>query len=221
MTSAPLTRERRMREPLTSEALTSDTMTRDWRPLWRALACAAVVLLVAASSAFAQEGEVSPADTPVGWVFRWLNFALVFGGIGYAIWKWGAPYFRQQSEEISRKIAEGTRAREAAEEQRREIQAKLAGLEDDIKKLRAEGQRDAEAEAQRLRDAAHAEGEKIERAARAEIAAAERQGRLELKVIGARLAVQLAEALLRRSLTPEGEEFLFNGFVTELKRSVN
>jgi F-type H+-transporting ATPase subunit b len=196
-------------------------MTRELRRIWRPLVSVAVFLLLAAAPALAQEGEPSPADTPVGWVFRWLNFALVFGGIGYAIWKWGAPYFRQHAGEISSNIAEGTRARESAEAQRREIQGKLAGLDDEIKRLREAGQRDAEAEAQRLRDMARVESEKIERAARAEIEAAERQGRLELKVLGAKLAVQLAEALLRRSLTPEGEEFLFSGFVTELKRSVN
>lgn len=196
-------------------------MMQKLRLRWRALPCVAVLLLLATAPAFAQEGEASPADSPVGWVFRWLNFALVFGGIGYAIWKWGAPYFRQHATEISEKIAEGTRAREAAEAQRREIQAKLAGLDDEITRLRELGKRDAEAEAQRLRDMGRAESEKIERAARAEIEAAERQGRLELKVLGAKLAVELAEALLRRSLTPEGEEFLFGGFVTELKRSVN
>jgi F0F1-type ATP synthase membrane subunit b/b' len=201
--------------------MTRGPLTRKIQLFWRALSCAAVLLLFAAAPAFAQEGEASPADSPVGWVFRWLNFALVFGGLGYAIWKWGAPYFRQHAEEISERIAEGTRAREAAETQRREIQAKLAGLEDEIKRLREVGKRDAEAEAQRLRDMGRAESEKIERAARAEIEAAARQGRLELKVLGAKLAVELAEALLRRSLTPKSEEFLFGGFVTELKRSVN
>jgi F0F1-type ATP synthase membrane subunit b/b' len=196
-------------------------MTQHFRPISRALACAAVFLALAASPALAQEGEASPADSPVGWVFRWLNFALVFGGIAYATWKWGAPYFRQQAEEISRKIAEGARAREAAERQRREIQAKLAGLEDEINRLREEGKRDAAAEAQRLRDMERAEAERIERAARAEIEAAQREGRMELKVLGARLAVELAEALLRQSLTPKAEESLFDGFVTELERRVN
>ncbi|MGA8024106.1 MAG: hypothetical protein WB990_14115, partial [Candidatus Acidiferrales bacterium] len=127
-------------------------MTRELRQIWRALASVAVFLFLAAAPAFAQEGDASPADTPVGWVFRWLNFALVFGGIGYAIWKWGVPYFRQHAEEISNKIAEGVHAREAADAQRREIQGKLAGLDDEIKRLRELGQRDAEAEAQRLRD---------------------------------------------------------------------
>jgi F0F1-type ATP synthase membrane subunit b/b' len=195
-------------------------MRRFWF-LCRALGCATVFLLLAVAPALAQEGEPSPADSPIGWVFRWLNFALVFGSIAYAIWKWGAPYFHQQAGEISRKIAEGARAREAAERQRREIQAKLSGLEDDIKRLREEGKRDAEAEAQRLLDMERVERERIERAARAEIEAAEREGRMELKVLAARRAVELAEALLRQSLTPKADESLFDGFVTELERSLN
>lgn len=195
-------------------------MRRFWF-LSTVLGYAAVFLLLAASPALAQEGEASPADSSIGWIFRWLNFALVFGGIAYAIWKWGAPYFRQQAEEISRKIAEGARAREAAERQRHEIQAKLAGLEDEIKRLRVEGKRDAEAEAQRLLDMERLEQERIERAARAEIEAAEREGRMELKILAARRAVELAEALLRQSLTPKADETLFEGFVAELERSLN
>ena len=195
-------------------------MRRFWS-IWRALACTAILLPWVAAPVLAQEGEASPADSPVGWVFRWLNFALVFGGIAYAIWKWGAPYFRQQAEEISRKIAEGARAREAAERQRREIQARLAGLEDEIKRLRVEGKRDAEAEAQRLLEMERLERERIERAARAEIEAAEREGRTQLKILAARRAVELAEALLRQSLTPKADESLFDAFVTELERSLN
>jgi F-type H+-transporting ATPase subunit b len=195
-------------------------MMRRLRSFYRALGYAAVFLLLAVSPAFAQEGEASPADSPIGWIFRWLNFALVLGGIAYAIWKWGAPYFRQQAEEISRKIAEGARAREAAERQRREIQAKLAGLEDEIKRLRVEGKRDAEAEAQRLLEMERLERERIERAARAEIEAAEREDRVELKILAARRAVELAEALLRQSLTPQADESQFDAFVTELERSL-
>jgi F0F1-type ATP synthase membrane subunit b/b' len=196
-------------------------MMRRFRSLYRALGCAAVFLLLAVSPALAQEGQASPTDSSIGWIFRWLNFSVVFGGIAYAIRKWGTPYFRQQAEEISRKIAEGARAREAAERQRREIQAKLAGLEDEIKRLRVEGKRDADAEAQRLLEIERLERERIERAARAEIEAAEREGRMELKILGARRAVELAEALLRQSLTAKADETLFDGFVTELKRSLN
>lgn len=170
---------------------------------------------------FAQEGESSPADSTAGWVFRWLNFAIVFGAIAYLVVKKGAPYFRAQAQEISRKIAEGTSAREAAEHQRAEVKAKLANLENDVVALRAESKRDAEAEAQRLSSLAREEAEKIERAAQAEIAAAERAARIELKRHAARLAVERAEALLRQELTPKSEGVLFQAFVQELERSVN
>ena len=179
------------------------------------------LVLLAALPVLAQEGEASPVDSPIGWIFRWLNFAIVFGAIAYLAWKKGGPYFRAQAEEISRKIVEGARAREAAERQRQEVQAKLANIESEIAAMRAESKRDAEAEAKRLRTLAREEAEKIERAAQTEMAAAERAARMELKVLAARMAVERAEALLRKELTPKSEAALFQTFVQELERSVN
>ena len=188
----------------------------------REFACAAAVLcstiLLTAGPACAQEAAT---DSPVGRTFRWLNFAIVFALLAYVIVKYGAPSFRNRASQISEKIAEGARAREAAETQRREIQAKVSNLQSEIEQLRLQGRHDAEGEAQRLRDTARSESEKIEQAARTEIAAAERAGRLELKALGARLSVQLAEAMLRQELTPQAEAKLFRSFVGELGRNVN
>jgi F-type H+-transporting ATPase subunit b len=178
-------------------------------------------LFVAAAPVLAQEGEASPAETPTGWVFRWLNFAIVFGAIGHAMVKYGGPSFRKRTEEISQQIAEGARAREAAEKQRKEIEAKLAGLNAEVAEMRAQAKRDAEAEAQRLRALAREEAQKIEAAAQAEIAAAERAARMELKTLAARQAVERAEVLLREELTPKAEAAIFAAFVQELAGSVN
>ncbi len=187
----------------------------------RALCFLIIFLALAAVPVFAEQGEASPADSTTGWVFRWLNFALVFGAIAYCLIKYAAPVFRTQAEEISRRIAEGARAREAAERQRAEIRTKLAGLEREIQQLRVDAKRDAEAEAQRLRDMGRAEAEKIELAARAEMDAAVRAGRMELKALGARLAVERAEVLLRQELAPQSEAALLRTFIAELERSVN
>jgi F-type H+-transporting ATPase subunit b len=194
---------------------------RNVRSATCALCFLIIFLALTAVPVFAQQGEASPADSSTGWVFRWLNFALVFGAIGYCIVKYAAPAFRTQAEEIARKIAEGARAREAAERQRREIKTKLEGLEREIEQLRVDAKRDAEAEAQRLRDMGRAEAEKIERAARAEIDAASRAGRMGLKALGARLAVERAEVLLRQQLSPKSEAALLRTFIAELERSLN
>ncbi|MGA2509464.1 MAG: hypothetical protein ABSG27_04480 [Candidatus Acidiferrales bacterium] len=195
-------------------------MTRGVRLLGRHIGFFGLLFLLMATPALAQESQPSPADSNVGWVFRWINFAIVLGLIVYALRK-AAPSFRSRTEQISEQIAEGTRAREAAEQQRRAVQAKLAGIEQDVAVLREEAKRAAEAEAVRVRDLARAEAATIERAAQAEIAAAERAARIELKALAAQSAVERAEVLLRDKLTPTSESGLFTAFVAELEGSTN
>ena len=102
-----------------------------------------IALPFAATPVFAQEGE-GPINTPAGLIFRIVNSAVVIALFVWAFKKC-APLFRKHADEISEKIAEGTRAREAAERQRQEIKAKLAGLETEIQQLRDSGKREAAA----------------------------------------------------------------------------
>jgi F0F1-type ATP synthase membrane subunit b/b' len=190
----------------------------------RALRCGCslvVFLILAVAPLLAQEGQTPPADTTVGWIFRWLNFAIVFGGIAYAAVKIGGPVFRARAGAIAQAIGEAARSREAAEQQRRETAAKLANLQNEVVEMRAAAKRDAEAEAQRLRALAKSEAEKIEQIAQAEIRAAERASQLELKALAARLAVERAEVLLVQQITPKTDAALVQTFVAELGRNVN
>ena len=184
-------------------------------------ACALAIFLMAAAPAWAQEAEKAPENSTVGWIFRWLNFALVFGGGGYLIAKKAPTMFRRRAEAIVSAITEAARVKEDAERRRRDSEAKLAGLDGEIAELRAMAMRDAGAEAERIRELARDEAKKIERAAEAEIQAAERAARLELKMAGADLAIARAEALLRKELTPAADSALIRGFVTQLAGSAN
>jgi F0F1-type ATP synthase membrane subunit b/b' len=184
-----------------------------------AIGAATVYVLLVAGPVFAQDSG-SEADTTRGWIFRWINFGLLVALLVYGFAK-AAPKFRRNSEEISRKIAEGARAREAAEQQRREVRTKIAGIEVEVAAMREDAKRGAEAEAERIRALAKSEAEMIEKAAQAEISAAERAARLELRSMAARLAVERAEQLLREQLTASDESTLFRTFVAELERSPN
>lgn len=184
------------------------------------LASIGLLVFLTALPALAQESQPSQADTSTGWIFRWINFAIVVALIAYGFYK-ARPAFRRHADEISQRIAEGTRAREAAEQQRREAESKLAGIDAEVATLREDAKRGAAAEAERIHALAKSEAEMIDRAAQAEIAAAERAARLELKTIAARMAVERAEALLRDEMTPSTESTLFHTFVTELERSAN
>ena len=178
------------------------------------------VLLALPTMAAEEAAAPAPENSPAGWIFRWINFAIVAIGIIYLFAK-AAPGFRGHTEEISQKIAEGARAREAAEKQRREVQAKLAGIDAEVENLRAEAKKSMDAEAVRLKALARREAEIIEQAAQAEIVAAQRAGALELKALAARLAIERAEAVLSKQITPEAQAALFNTFVLELERSAN
>jgi F-type H+-transporting ATPase subunit b len=188
---------------------------------WRALALSSVSFLLMAIPALAEEAAPAPENSQAGWVFRWINFAIVLGAIVYFFVKVAAPALRLRSEEIAQKIAEGARAREAADTRRREVQAKLAGVDKEIALLREEAKRSALAEAARLKALARQEAEVIERAAQAEIRAAQRAAALELKSLAARLAIERAEATLANQITPEAQTSLFRAFVAELDRSPN
>lgn len=173
-----------------------------------------------ASPALAEESKPSLADSPTGQIFRWINFAIVLAILVYGFSK-ALPYFRGHAEEISQKIAEGARAREAAEKRRSEAQAELANIGTDVAEMRLEAKRAAALEAERVRALARAEADTIERAAQAEIAASERAARLELKTLAARMAIERAESLLRQELTPKVEGARFREFVAELAGSAN
>jgi F0F1-type ATP synthase membrane subunit b/b' len=178
------------------------------------------LVLLAAGPALGQESQPSGADSPTGWLFRWINFAIISALIIYAFWK-AAPGFRSRREELSRQIQEGARAREAAERDLREVQAKMAGIDSLTAELRVEAKRAAEAEAQRVRELAKTEAGMIEQAAKAEIAAAERAARVELRTFAARKAIERAEAILQEEVTSNAEAALFGTFVAELQRSAN
>ena len=174
----------------------------------------AIAFLLFAAPVFAQE-EAKPKieDSPTGQVFRWINFVLVVVILLY-LGRKAPAYFRGHAEEISQRIAEGARAREAAEKRRAEAQAKLATIDTEVAKIREEARKATVLEAQRIRALAKNEAEMIERAAQAEIAATEHAARLELKTLAAGMAVERAEALLRRELQPKVESTRFFEFVT-------
>jgi len=103
----------------------------------------------------------------------------------------------------------------------KDAEQRLARLEQEVHSIRAEAQKDAAAEAERIRALAKSDVEKVGIAAKAEIEAAERAARLELKAIAAKLAVDRAESLVSKQLTPQTQDALIAGFVKSLQGSPN
>jgi len=195
-------------------------MRRGQHTGWRYAATSLLVLGWTALPALAAEQSApDPADSVAGLVFRWLNFALVVGGIVYFIRKVGAPYFRQNAQAIGQSIRQAAEERAAAERELNEASQKLAKINLEIQDLRRAAASESGAQTERIRALARTEVERISQAARAEIAAAERAAALELRGAVAQLATEHAAELVRARVSAATEAGLFRSFLSEIERS--
>jgi F0F1-type ATP synthase membrane subunit b/b' len=190
-------------------------------PFGRGAGLRAVLVFITAASvpALAQENGPDVTTMPVGTVFRWLNFLLVFGVFAYLIAKFGGPYFRGRARGIGKAIDEARHARAVAEREFREAEQKLGSIDAGIQQEWRVVEQESASDRERIRALTDSEIEKIGQAARAEIAAAERAGTQELRAIAAKLATERAAALIRQRLNASEEAALFDAFVEELAKT--
>jgi F-type H+-transporting ATPase subunit b len=189
---------------------------------WRLLVTSAVCALffcVAPSVHAVEEGRGSVTDG-ANEIFKWINFAIVAAALIWFFWK-KSVWFRGNADKITSAISEAAAAKEEAERQVEEAEAKLANLKQEIAALQAAAKREAAEEGERIRALAEGDAKKVGAAAQAEIHAAERAARLELKALAASLAVDGAESLLARQLTPAAQESLVDTFVKSLEGRPN
>ena len=99
------------------------TNRRFLTPALYALPIYLVYFILTALPAFAEEGaKADPSESPLGLLFRWLNFAIVFGGIGFLILKHGGSFFRANAKEISASIVEATAVKAEADRELRDVE---------------------------------------------------------------------------------------------------
>lgn len=194
-------------------------MTR--RRRHRVFAVLFFLLFFAVLGAHAAEEGGNAATGQANEIFKWINFAIVAGLVAWVFLKLTPPFFRKNAEAISSAITKATAAKAEADRQLRDAEEKLATLEQQVAQLRATAQREAAAEAERIRNITQIDAQKISVAATAEIEAAERAARLELKAIAANLAVDGAESLLAKQLTPQAQESLVAAFMKSLEGRPN
>ena len=118
-------------------------------------------------------------------------------------------------------MASGRKAKEEAFQRLSEIEARLAGLDKEIKDLKGQALMEAEEEKARILAGARTEAEKILDMAKREIEGLKKSAHLELRGHIAELAVKLAEERLRSSLTPEENKKMIQQFLQTLDTTRN
>ena len=146
-------------------------------------------------------------------LYKFINFALLVGALGFVLRKPLAGFFAERSASIRKGLEEGRKALEASQAQLKTVEEKLRHLEEEIAAFKASAGREMEAERQRLKLAAAEEAEKILQSARAQTEVAVRAAKLELKSYAAEQAVELAEEIIRRRLDEAGRKKLVSDFL--------
>jgi len=190
------------------------------RNVYYSLVVCALGLFSAAATFAAEEGG-NPAEHSTEMVFKWIHFAILAGLVYWVFGKLLPPVFRRNADNISSAITKATAAKVEAERKLQEAVTKMGNLEREIAEFRVQAQRDAAAEVERLRGVTILDVEKIRTAAKAEIEAAERAARVELKELAARLAVDGAESLVAKQMTPAVQEATISSFVQSLQGRPN
>lgn len=179
---------------------------------------AALVLAAAlfAVPVFAAEEKKESPIKEVSVLWKWANFAILMGALGYLASKQIAPLLQKRSDEIAAGLAAGEQAKAAAEAEAKAVEARLSNLGDVIAKMQAEAKETREREAARLQRETALELERIARQAAVDLESAAKQSALEVRSYAAVKALELAEAKVKAGMTAPVQAALISNFVKKV-----
>jgi F-type H+-transporting ATPase subunit b len=175
--------------------------------------------LLAAAPAARHEGAARQEEAGENLVAKWINFAILAGGLAYVSVKSGGPAFRAQKREI---LANLNAAAERAEEAAREAQAidaRMAGLQAEVAALRTQASHEMTAEAERIRQETARQIEKLNAAAQLEIASAVKHAQQQLRAQAAELAIGLAAKKIAARLDERTQAELVDRFMRNVSQN--
>ena len=176
----------------------------------------AVALLCAGVALAAGGGDGHGGDLLKDFLYRILNFAIMFGLLAYFITK---PFKRGMAgrrEAIEKSLEEARRAQAEAEAKFAEYEAKLAAANQEIEELTAAIRREGELERSTIIENARQMAAKIEQDADRNANLAVAKARAELRQEAAQLAVTLAKDLLEKNFTADDQKRLVDGYIEKV-----
>lgn len=150
--------------------------------------------------------------------WKWANFVLLAGGLGFLIYKNAGPFFRSRTEEIRRGIDDAAKMKADADARYDSMERRLANLDKEIASLRTSAGEEAAAEAARVRKDTERDIAKIQEQAQRDIESAAKTARQDLRAYSAELAVELAKQRIRERITPDDQDALVKSLAGDLKR---
>jgi F-type H+-transporting ATPase subunit b len=178
-------------------------------------AALAVLLLVPFLLAMSAEGESGePASS--GMLGKIINFAVLFGGLTFALYKPARNFLAKRTRDIQASLDEARDARTRAEARLEEARRRIASLQDEIAGFGRAAEAEGLAEKERIKALAEKEALRIRTFTQQEIDLQLKAGLQELKEYTADLAARLAEARMKDRITPAAQSDLIDKSIERL-----
>jgi len=126
------------------------------------------------------------------WIIQLINIALFGGALWFLLKGPMKAAFASFKKDLEDRLAQAERDKAEGEAQIKELEAKMAGLQTELGEIMAKAAAEAEAEKQRVIEAAKAEAASLLAAAESEIARQQQLASQELRALVAELAVEAA-----------------------------
>ena len=160
-------------------------------------------------------GELKFLGLPM-WIWKLVNMLLFLGALGWLLRGPVAGAFNARSEAIRAAAAEASERRAKSDQMARDIQTRLAQLENEVKAIHERAQQEGDRQKRELIAAAEAEAQKILQSARNEVDNRLKHARHELTQFAGELASERAEAILRERITDADQKKLFEESLREV-----
>ena len=176
-----------------------------------------VALLPAAAAAAGGEGGLINLDKSL--IIQAINFLLLLFILTKLLYRPLLAKMEERSQAIKTSLEEAQAARAEAQQQREEHAAKIQAAHAEAQAIRAAALKEAADEQRRLVDAARAEASRLVEGARAEMEQDIRRARQELRQEVGDLAVAVAERLIKKSLRDEDHRRIVQEALATLERA--
>jgi ATP synthase F0 subunit b len=149
-------------------------------------------------------------------IAKLVNLLIFVGVMYYFLRRPIKEAFRARQESIRNELMRAEEERDAAVARLEEVEGRLARLDEEVARIRANAEREAAEERARVERATEEDMRKIREQARREIESAAKAARAELRAFTAEQSVRLAEEMIRRDIRPEDDAHLVREYVEEL-----
>jgi F-type H+-transporting ATPase subunit b len=162
----------------------------------------------------AEEAEKGALPNELLW--KWANFAILAGVLGWLGAKHLGPFFTSRSAEIRNGIEEAQKVKVEAEARAADIEKRIGNLSAEVESMRGKSREEISAEGARISSETSQQIARLQAQAENEITSSAKNATLELKAQAAALALKMAEQQIRGRMSPQTQDVLVDSFLNDL-----